>query len=88
MKTLLAVSLFLGTSIRFATLGSGETLTLNEGINWVSIECNDCDVVQGGDTLNVTSVFTFPEYIGQHYDEITIISKAAQTKIAYRYDEY
>ena len=88
MKILSIAFLLIGTGMRFATLGVGETLVLDSGINWVSVQCADCDIIQGVDTLNVTNIFTFPDYIGQHYDEITIISNAADTKIAYRYDEY
>ena len=82
------LSFFFDGAIQFTTLGSGSSLILAEGVNWVSIECADCDVIIYGDTMNVTSVFTFPDYPLENYKEIRINSNAADTKIAYRYENY
>ena len=68
--------------------GTGESITLPDGIQFVSIECTDCDIIHAGDTINITSVFTFPDYPLESYTEIIIESNVNSTKIAYRYANY
>lgn len=83
------LGVLLGTTIQFTTLGSGETLTLSSGVNWVSVMCADCNIVMGTDTMSlVNQGFNFYDYIGKEYDEIKVISNAADTKIAYKYENY
>lgn len=85
----LSLAMLLGTSIQFATLGSSESLTLAQGVNWVSVVCADCDIVMGGDTINlVNQGFEFDDYVGKSYNAITIISNAVGTKVAYKYENY
>ena len=79
----------LGTTMQYETLGISETFTITRGVNWVSVICADCDIVMGGDTMNlINQGFTFNDYIGKEYDEIKVLSNAAGTKIAYKYENY
>lgn len=88
MKMLFMV-LFFGTSIQFETLGVGESLTLAQGVNWVSITCIDCDIVMSGDTMNLSNQsFEFWDVPNKQYNSITILSNSANTKIAYKYENY
>ena len=83
------LSIMLGTTMQFETLGTGETFTITNGVNYVSIICANCDIVMGGDTMNlINQGFTFNDYIGKEYDEIKVLSNAAGTKIAYKYENY
>lgn len=88
MKIMLMSVLF-GTSVAFSTLGTGETLTLSSGVNWVSVTCADCDIVMGGDTMNLTNQsFEFWDVPNKQYNTITILSNAEGTKVAYKYENY
>tara|TARA_R110000782_G_scaffold42103_2_gene95979 strand:- start:163 stop:429 length:267 start_codon:yes stop_codon:yes gene_type:complete len=83
------LSIMLGTTMQFETLGTGETFTITNGVNYVSVICANCDIVMGGDTMNlINQGFTFNDYIGKEYDEIKVLSNAAGTKIAYKYENY
>lgn len=89
MKKLLFMSVLFGTQIQFQTLNNGESLTLAQGVNWVSVTCADCDLVMGGDTMNLTNEgFEFWDIPNKQYNSITIISNADNTKIAYKYENY
>ena len=88
MRLLFILGIF-ATTIQFTTLSNGESLTLAEGVNWVSIICADCDVVMGNDTINlVNQGFEFPDIPMKQYNSIKIIANANNTKIAYKYENY
>ena len=77
------------TFVSFESVAVGDSVTLQNGVDWASIDCVSCRIVQYGDTIFITnSIVEFPDYQGEAYKAIEVKSLSGTAKIMFRYADH